>query len=96
MTPLSPEQLACQQAHAPFNRMSLSEEAALTDDGRWDRMSARISAHRQRKTIPASTRLDDTTNEEIDQLAAWQGISHAEVLRRAVHNLYESCKRARS
>ncbi|MDB5057208.1 MAG: hypothetical protein JWO59_680 [Chloroflexi bacterium] len=40
-----------------------------------------------RKDIPASAGLDAETNETLDRLAAMQGVSHAEIIRRAIHLL---------
>lgn len=39
------------------------------------------------KDIQVSARVDGATNEQIDQLAAMEGVSHAEIVRRAVHLL---------
>jgi hypothetical protein len=44
-----------------------------------------------RKDIPVSAGLDAATNELLDQIAAMQGISHAEVVRRALHLLAAAC-----
>jgi hypothetical protein len=44
-----------------------------------------------RKDIPASAGLDAETNELLDKLAALQGESHAEIIRRAIHLLGTTC-----
>jgi len=44
------------------------------------------------KDIQVSARIDGETNEMIDMLAAMQGVSHAEIVRRAVHLLAVTCK----
>jgi len=44
-----------------------------------------------RKDIPVSAGLDAATNELLDQLASLQGISHAEVVRRALRLLATVC-----
>lgn len=44
-----------------------------------------------RKDIHLSISLDARTAEQLDQIRALQGISHAEAVRRAIHLLHSSC-----
>lgn len=47
--------------------------------------------NKARKDIQVSTRVDGSTNELIDQLASLQGVSHAEIIRRAARLLASRC-----
>lgn len=57
-----------------------------------------VTTTRHRKDQSISARIDGTTAEQIDQLAAMQGTSQAEIIRRAVHLLACQCgiRQARS
>lgn len=51
-----------------------------------------MNARTAHKDIVLSSRIDGETNEMVDMLAAMQGVSHAEIVRRAVHLLATTCK----